>query len=99
MSSINKIHVNGATTLSLNDRFTIMQKAGNKVPASASPSAIGLVRRRSRSRSRSRSNPQPVQHHPVARVATLRNQSLLARFEQKHKFRAALKLKRVRFIT
>lgn len=94
MSSINKIHVNGATTLSLNDRFTIMQKVGNSASV-AGP--VGPARRRSRSRSRSRTIPQPTLNHPAARANTLRNQSLLARFEQKHKLRAALKLKRVRF--
>lgn len=87
MSSINKIHVNGATTLSLNDRFTIMQKVGDRIPQGRS---------RSRSRSQSRAQPRPaIINNPRA---TLRNRNLLAKLDQKHKMRAALKIKRVRSV-
>lgn len=73
--------------MSLNDRFTIMQKVGGGSAQSQPPRA------RSRSRSRSRARAPAPAPHPAT---TLRNRSLLAQLEQKHKLRAALKIKRVR---
>lgn len=95
MSSIGKVHLNGSTVLSLNDRFTIMQRH----PPSASP----RPRARSRSRSRSRLLPQHMSASaaaaPVAPVPariSLRNRNLVHQLDQRHKMRVALKLKRVR---
>lgn len=93
MSSIGKVHLNGSTVLSLNDRFTIMQKQGGSAPAQPRP----RPRARSRSRSRSRLVPQHIQATaPVSPRTTLRNRSLLQQLDHKHKMRVALKLKRVR---
>lgn len=91
MSSIGKVHLNGSTVLSLNDRFTIMQKqGGGNGGASMAPRA------RSRSRSRTRHIPQrPQLAAPVSPRITLRNRSLLQQLDQRHKMRVALKLKRV----
>lgn len=91
MSSIGKVHLNGSTVLSLNDRFTIMQKQGG----GGGPSMAPRPRARSRSRSRSRHVPQ-MTVAPVSPRITLRNRSLLQQLDQRHKMRVALKLKRVR---
>lgn len=91
MSSIGKVHLNGSTVLSLNDRFTIMQRQ----PASAAP----RPRARSRSRSRSRLMPHIAAAPSVAHVSprtTIRNRNLVHQLDQRHKMRLALKLKRVR---
>lgn len=90
MSSINKVHLNGSTVLSLNDRFTIMQKqSGGGAPMSSRP----RPRARSRSRSRSRLVPH-IADVPVSPRITLRNRNLLNQLD--NKLRVALKLKRVR---
>lgn len=87
MSSIGKVHLNGSTVLSLNDRFTIMQNQTGLPPA---------LRPRSRSRSRSRSRNVPnIVAASVPPKVTARNRNFLAQLDQKHKFRLALKLKRV----
>lgn len=93
MSSIGKVHLNGSTVLSLNDRFTIMQKQGAAAPP--------RPRARSRSRSRSRAMPHMAGASaaavaPISPRTSLRNRSLLQQLDQKHKMRVALKLKRVR---
>lgn len=90
MSSIGKVHLNGSTVLSLNDRFTIMQKQGGGGPA-----MVPRPRARSRSRSRPRHIPQ-ITAAPVPPRVTLRNRNLLQQLDQRHKLRVALKLKRVR---
>lgn len=86
--SIDKIHVNFSTKISLNDRFTVMQSVGPKVPP---------IRKISRRRTQSASldsggggsggggGPQ---------TASLANRKLLEQLEKKHKIQAALKLKR-----
>lgn len=84
MQSINKIHVNSSTKLSLNDRFTFMQTAGPK-PQSAPT-------RRIRSRSQSASRPA---NNRANGKASIRNRRLLEQLDQKHKMRAALRIKRV----
>lgn len=90
MSSIGKVHLNGSTVLSLNDRFTIMQKQGGSgAPAPVRPRA------RSRSRSRSRLVPHVAAAVPISPRTTLRNRNLLQQLDHKHKMRVALKLKRV----
>lgn len=96
MSSIGKVHLNGSTVLSLNDRFTIMQRQ----PPAAAP------RPRSRSRSRSRLLPQmnassaaaaaAAAIAPISPRTSLRNRNLVNQLDQRHKMRIALKLKRVR---
>lgn len=94
MSSIGKVHLNGSTVLSLNDRFTIMQKqvgGGASAPARPQP----RPRARSRSRSRSRFTPQMAATSAPPRIS-IRNRSLLQQLDHKHKLRVALKLKRVR---
>lgn len=96
MSSIGKVHLNGSTVLSLNDRFTIMQRQ----PQSAAP----RPRARSRSRSRSRILPQMTAASaaaaasvvPISPRTSLRNRNLVHQLDQRHKMRIALKLKRVR---
>lgn len=99
MSSIGKVHLNGSTVLSLNDRFTIMQKhtgggAGGG-GGGASMSARPRPRPRARSRSRSRSRLVPhIADVPVSPRITQRNRSLLNQLD--NKLRVALKLKRVR---
>lgn len=82
MQSVNKIHVNSSTKLSLNDRFTIIQTVGPKT--TSSPQRRN--RSRSRSASRSRINNEK---------ASVRNRKLLEQLDQKHAMRAALKIKRV----
>lgn len=90
MSSIGKVHLNGSTVLSLNDRFTIMQKqSGGGAPMPPRP----RPRARSRSRSRSRLVPH-IADVPVSPRITLRNRNLLNQLD--NKLRVALKLKRVR---
>lgn len=129
MQSINKIHVNSSTRLSLNDRFTIIKKVGSSSSSSsgggsarpisggARPISGGarpisgsrhiggnighpipqrgrpIQRSRSRSRSRSRGGPPPF----IDPINSLRNRSLLAQLDHRHKLRTALKIKRVRF--
>lgn len=95
MSSIGKVHLNGSTVLSLNDRFTIMQKQGGGGGAPAQRAPV-RPRARSRSRSRSRLVPQHIAAAPVRPRTTFRNRNLLQQLDQKHKLRVALKLKRVR---
>lgn len=87
MQSINKIHVNSSTKLSLNDRFTIFQTVQPK-----SPGPVGLRRKNARNRSGSRGPPAAVANTPKA---SLRNKRLLEQLDQKHLMRAALKIKRV----
>lgn len=108
MQSLNRIHVNSSTRLSLNDRFTIMKKVGggtpnrgppNRGPQNRGPASRGssrgrsLTSNRNRSRSRSRSRPQ------ADPVSSLQNRNFLAQLDRKHKMRAALQIKRVRFNT
>lgn len=93
MQSLNKIHINGSTKISLSDRFSILQ--------SATPPAAAKITGRSRSRSRSRTNNhsgavQPTINRPINAKASIRNRNLLAQLDQKQKMRAALKIKRVR---
>lgn len=80
MQSINKIHINNSTEMSLNDRFTIMQKSIG--------STNNEPRRRIRMRSSSKSR---ILNQP----ASTPNRRLLEQLDKKHKMRAALKLKRV----
>lgn len=96
MSSIGKVHLNGSTVLSLNDRFTIMQKqTGGGAGGSATMSARPRPRPRARSRSRSRSRLVPhIADVPVSPRITQRNRNLLNQLD--NKLRVALKLKRVR---
>ncbi|XP_031619995.1 serine/arginine repetitive matrix protein 5-like [Contarinia nasturtii] len=92
MSSIGKVHLNGSTVLSLNDRFTIMQKQGG---GGGGPSRPMPPRPRARSRSRSRSRYVPqMADVPISPRVSIRNRSLLQQLDQKHKLRVALKLKR-----
>lgn len=88
MSSQNKFHLNGSTTLSLNERFTRIQGHGGvqKPNRQVEPR---------RSRSRSSSRPRVVPHPELKPRISIRNRSLLAQLDQKHILRAALKLKRV----
>lgn len=96
MSSIGKVHLNGSTVLSLNDRFTIMQRQP--------PAVTPRPRARSRSRSRSRLLPQmnaataaaAASIAPISPRTSLRNRNLVHQLDQRHKMRIALKLKRVR---
>lgn len=55
-----------------------------------------IQRSRSRSRSRSRGGPPPQFIDPIN---SLRNRSLLAQLDHRHKLRTALKIKRVRFLS
>lgn len=82
MQSINKIHVNSSTEMSLNDRFTIMQHTSDN----GRSSTIRKVRNRSVSQSRSRALP---------RTTTLRNKNLSQLLDLNQKIQAALRLKRV----
>lgn len=96
MQSLNKIHINGATKISLSDRFSILQSAAPPLATTGKISA----RRNSRSRSRTNTQPganQPLINRPVIAKASLRNRNLLAQLDQKQKMRAALRIKRVRF--
>ena len=79
MSSINKIHLNNSTRISLNDRFTIMK--------SVVPSSPSQDRGRSRSRSRTRQTNTPR--------GSMTNCKLVEELDRKHKMRSALKLKNV----
>lgn len=92
MSSIGKVHLNGSTVLSLNDRFTIMQKQSGGGGAPMPPRPRPRPRARSRSRSRSRLVPH-IADVPVSPRITLRNRNLLNQLD--NKLRVALKLKRV----
>lgn len=85
--------MNGATKISLSDRFSILQ--------STAPAAKITGRRNSRSRSRSRTinHPDVIQATPNRQInpkASIRNRNLLAQLDHKQKMRAALKIKRVR---
>lgn len=103
---MSKIHVNGATRMSLNDRFTIMKTVGGGVSGGngglsppirarhVSSRPRSLSRPRSRSRSRSRSRVAPVNPYD-----SIRNRNFLAQLERQHKMRVALQIKRVRFNT
>lgn len=100
MQSVNKIHVNGSTKLSLSDRFTFLQSA-TPLASKAAAGKIG-ARRNSRSRSQSRSRiaaTVPAIIRPVSLKTSIRNRNLLAQLDQKQKIRAALKIKRVRLRT
>lgn len=93
MSSVKKVHLNGSTILSLNDRFTIMQKqTGEPAPQRSRSRSRSQARSRSRSRSRPRMAPAQVAVAPRIRE---RNRNFLAQLDQKHKIRLAMKLKRV----
>ncbi|XP_037923826.1 chromatin target of PRMT1 protein [Hermetia illucens] len=81
--SINKIHINNTTNLSLNDRFTVMQSVGPKLPT---PTRKVAPRRRTQSASSILEKPSPN--------VSLANRKLLEQLDKKHKMRAALKLKR-----
>lgn len=95
MSSIGKVHLNGSTVLSLNDRFTIMQKQSGGGASINRASQPPRPRPRARSRSRSRSRHVPhIADIPVSPRTTLRNRNLLNQLD--NKLRVALKLKRVR---
>lgn len=99
MQSLNKIHINGSTKISLSDRFSILQSTAPP-PFKATPAKIN-GRRNSRSRSRSRSihpsaTVQSAPNRAVNPKASIRNRNLLAQLDQKQKMRAALKIKRVR---
>lgn len=101
MQSLNKIHINGSTKISLSDRFSILQSAAPAAfKAGAAPAKIA-GRRNSRSRSRSRAinytgAAQPQVQPAVNAKTSIRNRNLLAQLDQKQKMRAALKIKRVR---
>lgn len=87
MQSINKIHVNSSTEMSLNERFTIMQRS-----APPTPTAANEAGRRIRMRSASR----PAAARPLNRPTTsTQNRRLLEQLDKKHIMRAALRLKRV----
>lgn len=88
MQSINKIHINSSTEMSLNDRFTIMQRSGP-----THPTASNETGRRIRMRSSSR----PAGRPPALNRTTTstQNRRLLEQLDKKHKMRAALRLKRV----
>lgn len=94
MQSLNKLHINGSTKISLSDRFAILQSAAPPTPAK--------IAGRRNSRSRSRTNNfsagavQPALNRSVNPKASIRNRNLLAQLDQKQKMRAALKIKRVR---
>lgn len=98
-SSINKIHVNSSTRLSLNDRFTIMKKVGGG--PSSQPREVtrgrSVSRSRNRSRSRSRSRGRQVAVAPVNRATSIRNRQMVSRLDQRHMLQTALKIKRVCF--
>lgn len=87
MQSINKIHINNSTEMSLNDRFTIMQRNGG-----STSNSLNEPRRRIRMRSTSKS--RILLNQPAASTP---NRRLLEQLEKKHKMRAALKLKRVNY--
>lgn len=75
MQSVNKIHINNSTKLSLNDRFSSLH--------SAPSTAVTAARRNA----------------TIVNKASIRNRNLLAQLDQKHKLRAAIKIKRVRVAT
>lgn len=77
--------MNNTTTITLNDRFSMIKKT-NGFP----PQAQG-----GRARSRSRSRGRPQQTNVNLRGST-RNRKLLDQLEKQHKMRLALKLKNVR---
>lgn len=77
--SVNKIHVNSATKISLNDRFTILQNIGIRSPSKQ-------VRGRSRSAGR-----QPPQNGSPP--TSTQNRQFIQRLDQKHK-NQPLRLKR-----
>lgn len=79
--SINKIHVNSSTNISLNDRFTKIQSAGQNIAKSI---AKKISQRRTNNGGRS-----------TPPKGSFENVKFLQRLEQKHKIQTALKLKRV----
>lgn len=76
--SVNKIHVNSSTKISLNDRFTILQNIGVRSPSKQ-------VRGRSRSAGRGPQNGSPP--------TSAQNRQFIQRLDQKHK-NQSLRLKR-----
>lgn len=74
--------MNNTTTITLNDRFSLMKKPLGNAPQNQ--------RGRSRSRSRGR------QTRPANLQGSRRNRTLLDALEKQHKMRVALKLKSVR---
>lgn len=107
--TLNKIHVNNSTRISLNDRFSILQSVAPPAqPAAAALAHSGVaVRRRSRSRSRSRSMGRAVPMMPQRVQAIVpappnNKASVLYRYHQRYlaldkgtKMAMALRLKRV----
>lgn len=87
-STLNKIHVNNSTGLSLNERFTAI---------SSQPKVVANIGNARRSRSRSRSVQRQIPIIKNEQVLSRANQRLLAQLQRKHKMHAALKLKRVCF--
>jgi hypothetical protein len=79
--------MNNTTTISLNDRFSLIKKP------ITSPQQQQPQRGRSRSRSRGRQQSQPK---PANLQGTRRNRVLLDQLEKQHKMRLAMKLKNVR---
>lgn len=79
MSSVDKIHVNSATKITLNDRFTILQNIGVRSPSKQ-------VRGRSRSVGRGPQNGSPP--------TSAHNRQFIQRLDQKHKNQQPLRLKR-----
>lgn len=77
--SVNKIHVNSSTKISLNDRFTILQNIGVRSPSKQQ------VRGRSRSAGRGQQNGSPP--------TSAQNRQFIQRLDQKHK-NQPLRLKR-----
>lgn len=112
MQSVNKIHVNSATKLSLNDRFSILQtnpsiKQQQQPQVQTVLPVAGAIRARRRSQSggggggNGGGNSSTIAGgarsvRPAVEKASARNRTLLAQLDRKHKIRAALKIKRVR---
>jgi hypothetical protein len=79
--------MNTSTTLTLNDRFSMMKSPLQMAPQPG--------RGRSRSRSRGRQQQQQIRPRGTDLRGSKRNQKLLTQLEKQHKMRLAMKLKNV----
>lgn len=81
--------MNNSTTITLNDRFSMIKKPIGFQQVQQQP-------QRGRSRSRSRGRSQQQKKQPIGLHGSRRNQKLLDQLEKQHKMRLAMKLKNVR---
>lgn len=82
--------MNNSTTITLNDRFSMIKKTNGFPPQPAQGASS-----RSRSRSRGTSRGRPQQQTNINLRGSTRNRKLLDQLEKQHKMRLALKLKNV----